>query len=994
MSTRLISCFRVLALGVIIAMPGMPVAATEVVDNGCTDAQGVRYANCSRLNSGGDRVTIQATDCGNPSSTSPTCPGSASITSVAAEDAAQCRTIYNNSPIDYFVPWKTPMEWGSFLAWVNTNGALKGLSTYNCCQPKTGSVCADQSYNGTPIGPAGIPVFDPSTGQPIQLGKRMLGKRAGNVSNFGAQKDVSNTLDAAALLGDATINYKVTYVCDNAAWVKTFEEGSCTPLDGACGPSVPQTVTPLLFTALQQQNLLCVDGSIMQNLVDHTTYWSWDCLGTPTRATATCAAANATNNTGSPQCGTAAYARLASMPSTTDQLCAAGIPTAIGGTGSQASPWSWNCNGTSGAYMSCLAYQAGTRIDGVCGGDNGTSNPNAGWMPTALCSNGTLPTAAGITTSATDWQWACAGENGGTDTPCQATLQTHIGTCNWPAVDGSSGATPPNPGTDVMCSVGTPSAITYRPSIEGDGRMVWYWECNGNATPACDGSYQCICEKYDLSGPQAGVCGGDNGSTNYYTGGTPPSDLCGTNSNVVTGPTWNTALTPPQWEWTCQGINSGSTVACGSGNAPVAGVCNVDPNFIVTPTTPLPLNACGLGQTAYDFIPVGANYTFKCPGILTGATTTCSVKYDPGAVYGVCGFPYGQQLGTGVAPADPALCSTGTPIGQHFDPIRNERYMWTCQGSAAQYDDPKCRVYIKPQEGVCGAASVTPQNSAPSGSNACAYGSVSAVTALNPGWAWTCTGQAGSVPMPTPCNAAQAAGAGAGNDGVCGSADGSETNVTPTANLCTIGTSSAVIGTGPWTWTCQSTNGGLTAACIATLPAATAPGACGLANGTTIPSKPNINLCTGGNPSVVSGTGPWTWDCMGTNTVSCSANLCDVCAGNIAGGVKNEAISTQFITYGGGVCQVSGSVTWTEGDILSSNNAAQLLRIKHDGSGVMLDKVSLPPAAAAEYCPPCYMRAKSISGNFTVQKAGVCTGTLNDGNSVTIAIDPIADVDN
>jgi len=51
--------------------------------------------------------------------------------------------------------------------------------------------------------------------------------------------------------------------------------------------------------------------------------------------------------------------------------------------------------------------------------------------------------------------------------------------------------------------------------------------------------------------------------------------------------------------------------------------------------------------------------------------------------------------------------------------------------------------------------------------------------------------------------------------GVCGSVSGTNQTSTPTTNLCSAGTSSAVTGTGPWAWTCAGSNGGRTASCQA-----------------------------------------------------------------------------------------------------------------------------------------------------------------------------------
>jgi hypothetical protein len=50
-------------------------------------------------------------------------------------------------------------------------------------------------------------------------------------------------------------------------------------------------------------------------------------------------------------------------------------------------------------------------------------------------------------------------------------------------------------------------------------------------------------------------------------------------------------------------------------------------------------------------------------------------------------------------------------------------------------------------------------------------------------------------------------------------------------------------------------------------------GNCGSANGSLFYVMPTENLCSHGVPSTVSGTGPWTWTCMGESaSVSCSAN--------------------------------------------------------------------------------------------------------------------------
>ena len=51
-------------------------------------------------------------------------------------------------------------------------------------------------------------------------------------------------------------------------------------------------------------------------------------------------------------------------------------------------------------------------------------------------------------------------------------------------------------------------------------------------------------------------------------------------------------------------------------------------------------------------------------------------------------------------------------------------------------------------------------------------------------------------------------------------------------------------------------------------------GACGADNGATL-SSPPVNLCSAGTSTVVSGTGPWTWSCLGSGggtDSTCSAS--------------------------------------------------------------------------------------------------------------------------
>jgi hypothetical protein len=89
-------------------------------------------------------------------------------------------------------------------------------------------------------------------------------------------------------------------------------------------------------------------------------------------------------------------------------------------------------------------------------------------------------------------------------------------------------------------------------------------------------------------------------------------------------------------------------------------------------------------------------------------------------------------------------------------------------------------------------------------------------------------------------------------NGVCGSANGSLSTVAPTSNLCSIGNASPVSGSGPWSWTCYGANGGSNATCS-----------------TQVGQLLTVTLSGTGAGSVTPGGGSLTWSGItGTGTYS------------------------------------------------------------------------------------------------------------------------------
>jgi hypothetical protein len=161
---------------------------------------------------------------------------------------------------------------------------------------------------------------------------------------------------------------------------------------------------------------------------------------------------------------------------------------------------------------------------------------------------------------------------------------------------------------------------------------------------------------------------------------------------------------------------------------------------------------------------------------------------------------------------------------------------------------------VSATQGVCGPANGQTLSSAPT-ANLCSLGTSSTVTGAGP-WLWTCNGANGG--SNDRCSASLSTTA-----GVCGTANGQTLSTAPTSDLCNAGTATVVSGTGPWTWSCDGGDGGSDASCSAGVVPTN--GACGSANGQVTSATPATNLCSAGLPSGVAGSGPWSWTCDGTD---------------------------------------------------------------------------------------------------------------------------------
>ena len=105
-------------------------------------------------------------------------------------------------------------------------------------------------------------------------------------------------------------------------------------------------------------------------------------------------------------------------------------------------------------------------------------------------------------------------------------------------------------------------------------------------------------------------------------------------------------------------------------------------------------------------------------------------------------------------------------------------------------------------------------------------------------------------------------------NGVCGSADTAGTYTKPTTNLCSTGAASSVTGTGPWSWTCAGTNGGTTPTCNAPKRIDGAWGVWGACS-KTCGGGTQTRTCS--NPAPANGG----LSCTGSTSQACNTQNCD-----------------------------------------------------------------------------------------------------------------------
>ncbi|MFA6252597.1 MAG: hypothetical protein WCX74_04325 [Candidatus Paceibacterota bacterium] len=619
----------------------------------------------------------------------------------------------------------------------------------------------------------------------------------------------------------------------------------------------------------------CTDGLIYR--------WFWNCDST------TCAET-------SPMCGTANGGSFSSLSSSDTTLCYTCNGTqqfSSANFTATSNGWTWTCNGYSNYIYTPVNCSANKIINGTCGSSNGSNFSSA--PTTNLCSAGTASSVSGTG----PWTWTCSGINGGTTANCSANLiqNGQCGTANLKTYAYSITTY----GSDTQCAIGTSTntAFPAQGSIEG-------WYCSG----LYGGTTSDLCAASRDDAPVNGQCGTANLKTYAYDVGSYGAD-----TQCTLGTSTNTAF-PAQGSiegWYCSGLYGGTTsdLCAASRDDPPAvnGTCGSSngSNFSAAPAT----NLCSTGSASS--VSGTGPWTWVCSGINGGTTANCSANL---IINGACGTSNGATVST--APVA-NLCSVGTATAV----TGTGPWAWTCTGSnGGTTADCSASVASGSANGVCGSANTQAYayNIESYGSDAqCSIGTSTntAFPAQGVTVNWYCTGINGG---------SQSAQCSASRDnppivnGDCGSADGGTVSTTPTTNLCSVGTATAVTGTGPWAWTCVGSGGGTTDSCNANDVSSNLDGVCGSANTQTYAS--NIENY-GSDAQCSTGTSTNTafpaqgvtvnWYCTGVNSGNQSTQCSASRSASPVNGVCGPAAKTYsyFATVYEGVQCTAGTASDT-----------------------------------------------------------------------------------
>jgi len=308
-----------------------------------------------------------------------------------------------------------------------------------------------------------------------------------------------------------------------------------------------------------------------------------------------------------------------------------------------------------------------------------------------------------------------------------------------------------------------------------------------------------------------------------------------------------------------------------------------------------PVRGGQLGDASMSCLPASMDFATLQMGesgslVLTIGNTSATSRLQVNAMtlYGTDAWEFSLDVGDGTG----GTCGKTTPIisagdsctvSLNFNPITNGTKTAKLRISTSDAATPEKDIPLNGAaliNGTCGTSNGGTFNTAPS-SNLCTSGTASTLSGTGP-WAWNCNGVGGTSES---CSAAVtnfAVSFAAGEHGSLTGTTSQTINYGGTATTVTA-TPDPTYSFVNWTEgaTVVGTNATLTVSNVTSPHSYTANfivnyGVCGTSNGGSFPTAPASNLCMAGTATVLSGTGPWSWQCVsayGGATANCSANI-------------------------------------------------------------------------------------------------------------------------
>jgi hypothetical protein len=156
-------------------------------------------------------------------------------------------------------------------------------------------------------------------------------------------------------------------------------------------------------------------------------------------------------------------------------------------------------------------------------------------------------------------------------------------------------------------------------------------------------------------------------------------------------------------------------------------------------------------------------------------------------------------------------------------------------------------------------------------------------------------------------------------------------------------------------------------------------GACGSASGQSFYTKPSSNLCSAGSATTVSGSGPWTWSCTGSNggttDNSCTATLSvDGVCGSAA-----TAYAYSAIAFSGNLCSQGTANPASPTFPSSGNSVTWTCTGLHGGSSLGTCTASVAATPVNGSCGSASGQSSSTAPSTNLCSAGTATAVSGTG---------------